>query len=30
MIELQLTCGDNQEGVRLVFPATPAEANEMF
>ncbi len=30
MIELQLTCGDNQEGVRLVFPATPAEIGEAF
>ena len=30
MIELQLTCGDNQEGVQLVFPATSAEIGEAF
>lgn len=30
MIELQLTRGDNQEGVRLVFPATSAEIGEAF
>lgn len=30
MIELQVTRGDNQESVRIVFPAAPAEVNEMF
>ena len=30
MIELHLTRGDNQEGVRLRFPTTPAEIGEAF
>ena len=29
MIELHLTRGDNQEGVRLRFPTTPAEIGEL-
>lgn len=29
-LHLQLTRGDNLEGVRLVFPATPAEIGEAF
>lgn len=30
MIDLHLTRGDNQEGVRLRFPTTPAEVSEAF